>query len=181
MASGAGSGPTAAATDASASTSARRTRGKSVDPAGISWPSARSASWRLTIATSIWSSDGRFVVIICTQIPGMVSARMSALDSCRARNWRISYATAAMIGMRMSRLMIVTGIDCRPMSEKQMIEMMMTTTRNSVPQRGCAVGYARTRSAVSGSPFSSAWIDMCSAPWYWNVRRTSPARPMRSR
>ena len=32
------------------------------------------------------------------------------------------------------------------------IERMMTTTRNSVPQRGCAVGYLRTASVVSGSP-----------------------------
>ena len=55
----------------------------------------------------------------------------------------------------------------------------MTTTRNSVPQRGWAVGYLRTASTVSGSPASRAWIVMCSAPWYWKVRCTSEVRPIR--
>ena len=54
-----------------------------------------------------------------------------------------------------------------------MIDRMMTTTRNSVPQRWCAVGYLRTSSTVSGSPASRAWIVMCSAPWYWKTRRMS--------
>ena len=62
-----------------------------------------------------------------------------------------------------------------------MIETRMTTTRNSVPQRGWAVGYFRTASTVSGSPASRAWIVMCSAPWYWKVRRTSEVRPIRIR
>ena len=81
----------------------------------------------------------------------------------------------------MIRLTIITGRLWRPTSEKAMIERRMTTTRNSVPQRGWAVGYLRTSSTVSGSPASRAWIVMCSAPWYWNVRRTSGARPMRIR
>ena len=42
-----------------------------------------------------------------------------------------------------------------------------------MPQRGWAVGYLRTSSTSSGSPASSAWIVMCSAPWYWKTRRTS--------
>ena len=54
-----------------------------------------------------------------------------------------------------------------------MIERATTITRNSVPQRGWAVGYLRTASVVSGSPASRAWIVMCSAPWYWKTRRTS--------
>ena len=62
-----------------------------------------------------------------------------------------------------------------------MIESRMTTTRNSVPQRWWAVGYLRTSSTVSGSPASSAWIVMCSAPWYWKTRRMSGARPIRTR
>ena len=43
----------------------------------------------------------------------------------------------------------------------------------------CAVGYLRTSSTVSGSPASSAWIVMCSAPWYWKTRWMSrgPRRP----
>ena len=49
-------------------------------------------------------------------------------------------------------------------------------TRNSVPQRWCAVGYLRTSSTVSGSPASSAWIVMCSAPWYWKTRWMSGVR-----
>ena len=54
-----------------------------------------------------------------------------------------------------------------------MIDRMMTTTRNSVPQRWWAVGYLRTSLDVSGSPASRAWIVMCSAPWYWKTRRMS--------
>ena len=57
----------------------------------------------------------------------------------------------------------------------------MNTTRNSVPQRGCAVGYLRTFSTVSGSSCSSAWIVMCSAPWYWKTRRISAERLTSSR
>ena len=52
----------------------------------------------------------------------------------------------------------------------------MTTTRNSVPQRGWAVGCWRTYSGRSGWPASSAWIVMCSAPWYWKTRAMSGVR-----
>ena len=54
-------------------------------------------------------------------------------------------------------------------------------TRNSVPQRWWAVGYLRTSPTVSGSPASSAWIVMCSAPWYWNTRWMSGERLMSTR
>ena len=44
-------------------------------------------------------------------------------------------------------------LSCRPTIEKVTIETRMTTTRNSVPQRGWAVGYFRTsldRQRVAG-------------------------------
>ena len=62
-----------------------------------------------------------------------------------------------------------------------MIESMITTTRNSVPHRGCAVGNLRTSSGMSGLSASSAWIVMCSAPWYWNTRAMSGVREMTAR
>ena len=62
-----------------------------------------------------------------------------------------------------------------------LLVQMITTTRNSVPQRGCAVGYLRTAPVVSGSPASSAWIVMCSAPWYSNTRRMSGIRAISAR
>ncbi len=43
-----------------------------------------------TIATSIWSSVGRFVVIIWTRIPGAMIALTSGLARCFAPNRRIS-------------------------------------------------------------------------------------------
>ncbi len=61
------------------------------------------------------------------------------------------------------------------------IESRITTTRNSVPQRGWAVGYLRTFSGTSGSSCSSAWIVMCSAPWYWNTRAMSGVRAISAR
>ncbi len=62
-----------------------------------------------------------------------------------------------------------------------MIDSMITTTRNSVPQRGCAVGNWRTSSGRSGLSASSAWIVMCSAPWYWNTLAMSGVRAMTAR
>ena len=43
-----------------------------------------------TIATSIMSSVGCFVVIIWTQMPGSKKTRTSGLPRCRAPNRRIS-------------------------------------------------------------------------------------------
>ena len=86
-----------------------------------------------------------------------------------------------MTGMSRIRLAIITSGAWRPTSEKAMIDSRMTITRNSVPQRWWAVGYLRTSPTVSGSPASSAWIVMCSAPWYWKTRLTSGARPMSRR
>ena len=57
-----------------------------------------------------------------------------------------------------------------------MIDSRITTTRNSVPQRGWAVGYLRISSGTSGLSASSAWIVMCSAPWYWKTRWMSGVR-----
>ena len=86
-----------------------------------------------------------------------------------------------MTGMSRIRLAIITTGDCRPTRLNIRIDRAMTTTRNSVPQRWCAVGYLRTSSVVSGSPASQAWIVMCSAPWYWKTRRTSFAWAIRTR
>src|SRR5664280_1776611 len=88
----------------------------------------------------------------------------------------VSIITFSLVGRQ--DIVIMITMSWRPTRLKVMIETRMTTTRNSVPHRGCAVGYLRTASTVSGSPASRAWIDMCSAPWYWNVRRTSEVRPI---
>ena len=87
----------------------------------------------------------------------------------------------AMTGISRIRLAIMTSGVCRPTRLKARIDSMITTTRNSVPQRGCAVGYLRTYSGRSGSPASSAWIVMCSAPWYWNTRWMSGVRLITTR
>ena len=49
-----------------------------------------------------------------------------------------------MIGISNSRLAIMISGGCRPTSENAKIDRMITTTRNSVPQRWWAVGYLRT-------------------------------------
>src|SRR5688572_25699460 len=54
-------------------------RSKSVDPDGISLPSATRASSMEVMATSIMSSVGRFVVIICTRMPGYMITRTTGL------------------------------------------------------------------------------------------------------
>ena len=79
------------------------------------------------------------------------------------------------------RLAIMTSGSCLPTSENVKIDSRIRITRNSVPQRWWAVGYLRTSSTVSGSPASSAWIVMCSAPWYWKTRWMSGARDTRAR
>ena len=86
-----------------------------------------------------------------------------------------------MTGISRIRLPTMTTGDCRPTRLKARIESAITTTRNSVPQRGWAVGYLRTLLGTSGSPCSSAWIVMCSAPWYWNTRAMSGVRAMSAR
>ena len=86
-----------------------------------------------------------------------------------------------MTGMSTTRLPIITTGSCRPTRLNAMMLSATTMTRNSVPQRWWAVGYLRTLATMSGSPASRAWIDMCSAPWYWKTRRTSGAWAMSSR
>ena len=76
---------------------------------------------------------------------------------------------------------MATASPCPASRLKARMLTITTTSRNSVPQRWCAVGYWRTFSGVSGSPCSSAWIDMCSAPWYWKTRLISPDRLISSR
>ena len=83
--------------------------------------------------------------------------------------------------MSTTRLAIPTSGGCLPTRAKATIESATRTTRNSVPQRGCAVGWRRTLAVVRDSPASSAWIVMCSAPWYWKTRWMSGAREMRAR
>ncbi len=87
----------------------------------------------------------------------------------------------AMTGISRIRLAIMNNGDCRPTRLKARIESRITTTRNSVPQRWWAVGWVRTYSGRSGSPASSVWIAMCSAPWYMNTRWMSGVRPMTHR
>ena len=50
-----------------------------------------------------------------------------------------------------------------------------------MPQRGCAVGKRRISSGRSGLSASSAWIVMCSAPWYMNTRWMSGVRLISAR
>ena len=66
-------------------------------------------------------------------------------------------------------------------SAKTMMETTMTTSRNEVPQRRCRVRYFLQACGVSSSPCSSAWIAMCSAPWYSNTRRRSGMRVTRAK
>ena len=73
-----------------------------------------------------------------------------------------------MTRLRMSRYQ--TG---RPTAANTKIETTSTMSRKDVPQRRCRVLYFSTLATVSSSPCSSAWMLMCSAPWYSNTRRRS--------
>ena len=56
-----------------------------------------------------------------------------------------------------------------------------TTSRNPVPQRGCSRLARRTEETSSGQPASKALMVLCSAPWYWNTRRTSGSNAINER
>ncbi len=61
----------------------------------------------------------------------------------------------------------------RPTKAKTKTATTSTTSRNDVPQRRCSVPNFSTLSTVSSWPCSSAWMLMCSAPWYSKTRRRS--------
>ena len=86
-----------------------------------------------------------------------------------------------MTGMSRMRPRMATHSSTPASRLKSRMLTRMKMTRNSVPQRGWAVGKRRTFSTVRGSSASSAWMVMCSAPWYWKTRPISCERLTRSR
>ena len=67
----------------------------------------------------------------------------------------------------------------RPTRAKTKIAITMTQSKKAVPQRGWIRLNFCTFAGVSSAPASSALIDLCSAPWYWNTRRRSGSSEMR--
>ena len=121
------------------------------------------------VATSICVLSGFFVVMYCSQIPGMVSCLMKMFFWCFAENLRNSYDMAAITGISSIRdrnfMMMFSAV----IAEKTMTLRIVTIRRKLVPQRGCMVWNLMMLFGVSFFPFSYAWIVMCSAPWYWNI------------
>src|SRR5256714_2837271 len=115
-------------------------------------------------ATSIIRASGRRVVTRCSRRPGATSRRMTGDRSCAAPSRSASYEIDATGMTSARRTTRSTSRLTRGRKAKIAIETTTTSSRNAVPQRGCAVGYGSMRAGVSGSPCSNAWIVMCSAP-----------------
>src|SRR3990170_2958128 len=81
-----------------------------------------------------------------------------------------------MTGMSRIRPTTLTSRFCPARRLKTRMLTMTKTTRNSVPQRGWAVGWRRMLSMVRAGSCSSAGVVLCSAPWGRGRRPLSPPR-----
>ena len=106
------------------------------------------------MATSIMESSGSFVVKSWNHIPGAVRIFVSQL-SWRPTRRLNSYAIATINGSIASResirknVLLIGKIELKTAETR--IEMMITTNRKLVPQRGWSLVCGRTFSTVSGS------------------------------
>ena len=134
-----------------------------------------------TIATSIWSSVGCLVVIIWTRMPGhMMTFTIGFARFLRSPPEDL-VADAARTGIEQDpaadhdqRVLPADQAERDDRQGDQDHEELRTAARVCGRIR-------RTSAVVRGLPASSAWIVMCSAPWYWKTRAMSGVREIRAR
>ena len=81
-----------------------------------------------------------------------------------------------MTGRSAIRLRISQCHSGRPTKANTKMAMTITQSKNAVPQRGWIKLNFCTFAGVNSTPFSRAWIVLCSAPWYWNTPQVGEQR-----